>query len=399
MSTRAAIARLTGVSPIHFAGRYHHWDGYPSGLGATLWQLYHGHFQGEIAPMLKVLLDDHPAGWSSLHASDFAQEPGFVDPLDLANHSTQQPQCYCHGDRNEEAWLVTEKNASGSGCEWAYVFTSARSTDGKRHDIMLVLSSYTSHGKMIGMFGMGDNKAIWPVVAAVDLNGTEPDWDNIESATPLDAMFPLGDLPGRKTGPNTPFICRDWGRRGMYQVRFPKDALHYVHIYTDAEGIQQVFCTCSAVEDAQSPDCAHSQVILAHLAEQKAKARERQERGLEYTASRIQAGDDPSQTMIWVWEAGQPRLLSLNPIHQLRSHSLTSCDTSFEWGHSGNGPAQLALAILLDFCGEEELALNHYQAFKTQFIASLNQDDLQWSIVGSDIAAFLTRNLVRHPTN
>ncbi len=389
--TRAAIARLTQVSPVRFAGRYHHWDGYPSGLGATLWQLYHGHFQGDLDPILKVLLDDHPAGWSSLHATDFDQEPGFADPLDSANQSADQPQCYCHGDRNEEGWLVTERNASGSGCEWAYVFTSAKSTDGKRHDTMLVLSSYTPHGKMIGMFGMGDDEAMWPVVAVVDLNGKEPDWERIESATPLDPMFPLDDFARRKTEANAPFFCRDWERPGMYQVRFPKDALHYVHIYTDADGTQQIFCTCSAVEDAQSPGCAHAKTILAHLATQKAKARERQERGLEYTGSRIQIGEDRSQTMVWVWEAGQPRLLSPNPSQQVRPHS----PSGFEWGHSGSGPAQLALAILLDFTGEEELALNHHQAFKTEFIASLDQDAVQWSIKGSDITTFLHRRTVR----
>ena len=131
MSTRASIARLTCVSPVKWAGRYHHWDGYPSGLGATLWKLYHGHFKRDLGPMLKVLLDDHPAGWSSLNAADFDQEPGFAEPLDSTNQSADQPQCYCHGDREEEGWLVTDENASGSGCEWAYVFASAKATDGK----------------------------------------------------------------------------------------------------------------------------------------------------------------------------------------------------------------------------------------------------------------------------
>ena len=193
MSTRAAIARLTCVSPVKWAGRYHHWDGYPSGLGATLWELYHGHFMRDLDQMLKVLLDDHPAGWSSLHASDFTQQPGFAEPLAVSSQSADQPQCYCHGDRQETEWLVTNENASGSGCEWAYVFTSAKTTDSKRHNTMLVLSSYTPEGKMIGMFGMGDKEAIWPVVAVVDLNGQEPNWEEIETVTPLDPLFPLDD--------------------------------------------------------------------------------------------------------------------------------------------------------------------------------------------------------------
>ena len=384
MSTRASIARLTCVSPVKWAGRYHHWDGYPSGLGATLWKLYHGHFKRDLDPMLKVLLDDHPAGWSSLNSTDFDQEPGFAEPLDSTNQSADQPQCYCHGDRQEEDWLVTDENASGSGCEWAYVFTSAKATDGKRHDTMLVLSSYSPDGKMIGMFGMGDDQAVWPVVAVVDLNGEEPNWEQMEEATPLDPMFPLDDYARRKPSA-PPYICRDWGRRGTYQVRLTRDELHYVSVTTDVDGELQIFCTCSAVEDAQSPDCAHSKAVLAHLETQHAQAVARQQRGLEYSGSRVEIGEGQTQVMAIVWEAGQPRLLDPKPGQQLHNHS----PSGFEWGYGGSGPAQLALAMLLDFTGNEEVALNNYQAFKSQFIASLSQESTRWTITGSEIAAFL----------
>ena len=67
--------------------------------------------------------------------------------------------------------------------------------------------------------------------------------------------------------------------------------------------------------------------------------------------------------------------------------------------YGGSGPAQLALAILLDFSSDEEVALNNYQAFKTEFIASLSQEDTQWTITGSDIAAFLHRRSVRQTPN
>ena len=137
--------------------------------------------------MLKVLLDDHPAGWSSLHAADLDQQSGFAEPLGSSIQSADQPQCYCHGDRQEEEWLITDENASGSDCEWAYAFTSAKTTDGKRHDTTLALSSYTPEGKMIGYFVMSNSEAIWPVVAVVDLNGADasgallPDLDGSES--------------------------------------------------------------------------------------------------------------------------------------------------------------------------------------------------------------------------
>lgn len=45
--------------------------------------------------------------------------------------------------------------------------------------------------------------------------------------------------------------------------------------------------------------------------------------------------------------------------------------TGFEFGYGGSGPAQLALAILADCCGDE-LALVFHQAFKWAVIARLS---------------------------
>lgn len=167
MSTRAVIARQTGEHT--FSGRYHHWDGYPSGLGATLFKLAQpdGPFEGDVPRMLKVLLDEHPAGWSTINAADFSKEPGFRE--NDCNDGTKGPMCYCHGTRSEKEHVVTEKDASAIGCEWAYVFTEDRR--------MLVLSSYCPDGvKMIGAFGCGDPEATWQVVAEVNLAGAEPEW-------------------------------------------------------------------------------------------------------------------------------------------------------------------------------------------------------------------------------
>jgi len=51
----------------------------------------------------------------------------------------------------------------------------------------------------------------------------------------------------------------------------------------------------------------------------------------------------------------------------------------FAWGYGGSGPAQLALAILLKFCSEDE-AKQFYQAFKWVIIATLPKSDFQLSI-------------------
>ena len=44
--------------------------------------------------------------------------------------------------------------------------------------------------------------------------------------------------------------------------------------------------------------------------------------------------------------------------------------TGFEFGYGGSGPAQLALAILADCCGDE-LAVTYHQAFKWAVIARI----------------------------
>lgn len=60
---------------------------------------------------------------------------------------------------------------------------------------------------------------------------------------------------------------------------------------------------------------------------------------------------------------------------KLRRHS----PDGFEYGYSGSGPAQLALAILLDSGRDispdaDTLALEHYQDFKDAFLAARQED-------------------------
>ena len=43
----------------------------------------------------------------------------------------------------------------------------------------------------------------------------------------------------------------------------------------------------------------------------------------------------------------------------------------FNFGYGGSGPAQLALAIMMDFTNDRELALRLYQDFKRDFIAPM----------------------------
>lgn len=143
MSTRGTIA--FGTDEWEWEGRYHHWDSYPSGLGRTLWHLYHGHFDRNLDAMKRVLFDEHPAGWSSIVDADFTLTPGYTDRYDAP-----QPRCYCHGERREPEWTL---RAGEPFEEWAYILTN----DAR----LLVLAD-----------GRGQ-------VAEIDLNGPEPDWKRI----------------------------------------------------------------------------------------------------------------------------------------------------------------------------------------------------------------------------
>jgi Family of unknown function (DUF6166) len=57
----------------------------------------------------------------------------------------------------------------------------------------------------------------------------------------------------------------------------------------------------------------------------------------------------------------------LDPRYDLRSHS----PTGFEWGYSGSGPAQLALALAADVLGDDEKAQDVYQQLKFKLIGGL----------------------------
>lgn len=68
-------------------------------------------------------------------------------------------------------------------------------------------------------------------------------------------------------------------------------------------------------------------------------------------------------------QCGTSHQLPLDPSLKLRNHS----PTRFEWGYEGSGPAQAALAVLLDCLGPED-ALSLYQGFKREFISPLPKE-------------------------
>ena len=127
MGTRGCIARLKSREPLEYTGVYHHWNGYPAGLGRRLFRLRNGLFGGNTEVMLEVLIDAAPNGWESI-----MDDPKREDIRMLGFDGR------CTHDRGDY--------------EFAYVFTEAT---------MLIVR-----------YG-GE------IVDEVDLTGPEPDWPAI----------------------------------------------------------------------------------------------------------------------------------------------------------------------------------------------------------------------------
>lgn len=87
-------------------------------------------------------------------------------------------------------------------------------------------------------------------------------------------------------------------------------------------------------------------------------------------------------------------ILNPKPSQCLRNHS----PDGFNWGYGGSGPAQLALAILLDYYQDDEIALNLYQDFKFATVAKIPPDE-NWRLTGDDIDRVVRRIAEKKVTN
>jgi hypothetical protein len=86
----------------------------------------------------------------------------------------------------------------------------------------------------------------------------------------------------------------------------------------------------------------------------------------------------------------QWRRLPLSPSLRLRNHS----PTGFAWGYAGSGPAQLALALLLE-ATDRRFAVENYQAFKFDVLTRLAWDETRWFVrvdLERWLASYLTRD-------
>lgn len=76
--------------------------------------------------------------------------------------------------------------------------------------------------------------------------------------------------------------------------------------------------------------------------------------------------------------------LAIGPSLRVRTHS----PTGFEWGYAGSGPAQLALALLLDATGSARTADRCYHWFKWSVVVAWGET---WEITAGEIFAWVDR--------
>lgn len=139
------------------------------------------------------------------------------------------------------------------------------------------------------------------------------------------------------------------------------------------------------VLDSLDPEHALAGVVLKGLADLLSSCDERRlmSDGVVYAGSR-QAGEAVVMKIV----DGEATVLPDGT--DVHNHS----PTGFEWGYSGSGPAQLALAILLDATeGDEDFSTRHHQEFKSQFIAGIqgNSFVLQKALIDGWIAGVRAR--------
>lgn len=89
---------------------------------------------------------------------------------------------------------------------------------------------------------------------------------------------------------------------------------------------------------------------------------------------------------VYSWDAGKPERPEPLPLRQdLWNHS----PDGPEWGYSGSGPAQLALALAADVLGEDERAVAVHQQLKFALITGLEKPC--WSLTHERIINTIVR--------
>jgi Family of unknown function (DUF6166) len=221
----------------------------------------------------------------------------------------------------------------------------------------------------------------------VDVGSNPPTFDRRDTMEPRKEAEPVEEigLASKHIDENTScskseigsaVVRRQAADPRAFEVQLPEeDEPHVVEQCRLPDGTVEIYCTC---RESVDPDCGHVRAVQSLLNRLQEAAARRQSRGIRYSGIRTPLG-----CQVFVWEGGE--MLPLDPRNDLRNHS----PQGFEWGYQGSGPAQLALAMLADFTGDDGLALDCYQAFKQEVVALLPREEGRWEIGAGRIRQFL----------
>jgi hypothetical protein len=143
MGTRSAVCEPHGDS---YRGRYVHWDGYPTGVGARLIELVQ---RDGIEKVRQTIIHDH-YGWSSLHQQELSpsyQDGRFVVVPDYGVAYVAEA-----GQVSEDEWITP---GADYGTEWRYILAD---------DGLGVLAGYSENPPRIATVPYSPDKdGLWTV--------------------------------------------------------------------------------------------------------------------------------------------------------------------------------------------------------------------------------------------
>ncbi len=96
--------------------------------------------------------------------------------------------------------------------------------------------------------------------------------------------------------------------------------------------------------------------------------------------------DISSKSSVVVMQNGRSR--NLSPRLDIKDYS----SDGLEWGYGNNGLAQLSLAILADFTGNDKYALKHHYWFKLEIMSKMPWD--HWNLTAEQIRNWISQH---HP--
>ena len=109
--------------------------------------------------------------------------------------------------------------------------------------------------------------------------------------------------------------------------------------------------------------------------------------GVLQDRSKLTIDGSPGEGQVYVIDEGNLHIRPLLPARSLEVHRFAN---GFSWGYNGEGPSQLALALLLEISDNEVFCKNICQQFLSEVIAKIQSTS--WAIHADSIWGWIQEN-------